>query len=78
MLDGRQAVGHHRQACYTESHCAQDLLVMQRHLQTLVVVLVMHVMDAVHGMNIGPRQPFHHDVELSHYVIVVENVAGHR
>ena len=75
VFDRRETVGHHREPGNAERHGAQDLLVVQRHLQTLVVVLVVHVMDAVHGMHIGLCQPLHHAVELRHDVIVLENVA---
>ena len=51
---------------------------MQRHLQALVEILVVHVVDAVHGMHIGLGQPFHRGVELRHDVVIVEEVAGDR
>ena len=49
---------------------------MQRHFQALVEVLVVHVVDAVHGVDIGARQPLHHVVELRHHVVIVEHIAA--
>ena len=51
---------------------------MQRHLQALVEVLVVHVVDAVHRMHVGARQPLHRGVELGQHLVVVEDVAGDR
>ena len=51
---------------------------MQRHLQAFVEILVVHVVDAVHRMHVGARQPLHRGVELGHHVVVVEEVARDR
>ena len=64
VFDRRQAVGDHRKAGNAERHGAQDVAIMQRHLEALVEVLVVHVVDAVHRMHIGAREPLHHGVEL--------------
>ena len=78
VFDCRQAVGDHRQAGNAERHGAQDVAIVQRHLEAFVEVLVVHVVDAVHRVHIGAREPFHHAVELFEHLVVVEHVAGDR
>ncbi len=75
VFDRRQAVGDHRQAGDAERHGAQDVAVVQRHLEALVEILVVHVVDAVHRMHIGAREPLHRVVELLHHLVVVEHLA---
>ena len=65
VLDRRQAVGDDGQAGNAERHGAQDVAVVQRHFETFVEILVVHVMDAVHRMHIGARQPLHHAGRIS-------------
>ena len=76
VFDRRQAVGDHRQAGNAERHGAQDVAVVQRHFEAFVEVLVVHVMDAVHRVHIGARQPLHHAIELLEHLVIVEHVAG--
>ena len=64
VFDRRKTFRRHRQAGDSERHGAKDIPVVQRHLEALVEVLVVHVVDAIHRMHIGPRQPLHRDVEL--------------
>ena len=45
---------------------------MKRHLQPLIEVLVVHVVNAVHRMDVGFREPLHGRVEPRHDVVVVE------
>ena len=49
---------------------------MQRHLDPLVRVLVVHVVHAVQRVDVGLGQPVHHRVEAGVHVGVVEHVAG--
>ena len=74
VLDRRQAVGHDREAGDAERHRAQDVAVVQRHLEPLVEILVVHVVDAVHRMHVGAREPLHGRVELRQHLVVVEHV----
>ena len=50
---------------------------MQRHLKTFVEILVVHIMNAIHRMHIGLREPLHHGVELGEDLVVIEIVARH-
>ncbi|MNL86026.1 hypothetical protein D3C87_2145590 [compost metagenome] len=45
---------------------------MQRHLDAFVAVFVMHVVNAVQGVDIELRQPFHHGVILFHDLVIIE------
>jgi hypothetical protein len=56
----------------------KNVAIVKRHFQAFVEVLVVHVVDAVHGMHVGLCQPFHGGIELGHDVVVVEEIAGHR
>ena len=78
VLDGAQAVGNHRKTGDAECHGAQDVAIVKRHLQPLIEILVVHVVDAVHRMDVGLGEPLHRGVELRHDVVIVEEVAGNR
>ena len=71
VLDRRQAVGGVRQPGDPESHGAQDVAVVQRHLDRLVAILVVHVVDDVERVDVRLRQPVHHPlVAVDHLVVV--------
>jgi hypothetical protein len=50
-------------------------VVVQRHLEPLVGVLVVHVVDHVHRVDVDAGQPVHHPLEAGHDVAEVEDVA---
>src|SRR5699024_10394743 len=78
VFDGGQRVGRNGETGNTAGHGAQDVCVVQCHLDAFVGVLVMHVVNAVEGIHVGLGKPVHHDVKLLKNVVVVENVAFHR
>ncbi|MNN88764.1 hypothetical protein D3C81_2064890 [compost metagenome] len=45
---------------------------MQRHLNAFVAVFIMHVVNAVQGVDIKLSQPFHHNIVFLHDVIEVQ------
>ena len=51
---------------------------MQRHFDALVIVFIVHVVNTVHGVDIGPREPLHHIIELGENIVVIQHVAIHR
>ena len=51
---------------------------MQRHLDRLVAVLVVHVVDDVERVDVGLREPVQHRVEAAHHLVVIEHVRGDR
>ena len=46
--------------------------IVQRHLQRLVAVLIVHVVDDVEGVDVQPRQPAHHLRVFFDDLVVVE------
>ena len=64
VADRRQAVRDDRQARDAERHRADRRVIVQRHLDPLVGVLVVHVVDDVHRVHVHARQPVHHSLEL--------------
>ena len=78
VLDGRQGICDNGQSCDARGEPAGHVLVVQRHLQLLVAVFVVHVVDDVEGVDVHLRQPAHHRVELLHDLVVVEVLAGDR
>ena len=55
---------------------AADVGVDQGHLGGLVVVLVVHVLDEVEDVDVEARQPVHHEVELVHDLVIVQELRG--
>ena len=72
VLDRREAVGDHRHAGHAERHGPERRVVVQRHLDPLVGVLVVHVVDDVHGIDVDAGEPVHHLLELVEHVVEVE------
>ena len=72
--DSREAVGDDRQAGHAERHGSHRRIVVQGHLEPLVRVLVVHVVDDVHGVDVHARQPVHHPLELLAHVVELEVV----
>ena len=72
VLDGGQGVCSHGKAGDTGSHGAENLRVMQSHLDALIAVLVMHVVDDVQGINVGLGEPILHVVEQLHYLVILK------
>ncbi len=75
VLDGGKAVGHHREPGHAERHRPERRMVVQGHLDPLVGVLVVHVVDDVHRADVHARQPVHHRLEPGRHVIELEVVA---
>ena len=78
MPDRRQRVGHDRQPGDAAGEGALRVVVVQRHLQALVGVLVVHVVDDVQRVDVDVGQPGHGVVEALPDVVEVQRVAGDR
>jgi hypothetical protein len=76
VLDRREAVGHDGEPGDAEGHGPLRVVVVEGHLDPLVGVLVVHVVDAVHRIHVHVRQPVHRPVEPGGHLVVVEDVAG--
>ena len=76
VLDGGKRVGHDGETGNAGGKPTMDVLVMQGHLQALVAVLIMHVVNDVERIHIHAREPRHHVAVLGNNVVVVEVVAA--
>ena len=76
ILDGGEGIGHYGEAGDAGSEPAGDFLIMQRHFQGLIAVLIVHVVDDVEGIDINAGQPLHHIHILLHDLIIVEVLGG--
>ena len=57
---------------------APHIGVDERHLRSLIVILVMHVLDEVQDVDIQACQPVHHLIVLVHHLIIIEIFRGDR
>src|SRR5699024_11416957 len=58
--------------CDTCSKCTSYICIDKRHLSSLIVVLIMHVVDHVQCINIQLGQPLHHLVIFLHNLVIVK------
>ena len=72
VLDRGQRIGDNGKTGKSASHRAVDLLIVQRHLETLVAVLIMHVVDDVQCVDVELTEPCAGLIKTRHYFIVVE------
>mmetsp|Transcript_18583 Transcript_18583/g.40673 ORF Transcript_18583/g.40673 Transcript_18583/m.40673 type:complete len:569 (+) Transcript_18583:82-1788(+) len=76
-LNGGERVSNDGEPRNAESHQAVHVCVMQCHLQALVVVLVVHEVDHVHGVDIQLCKPVNGLLKAGHdFVDVQRAVAG--
>ena len=75
VFDGGEGVGENRQACDAESHVAVHVCVVQGHLRLLVGVFVVHVMNHIHGGDVGLRKPVAIEGHALAHLVVVEILA---
>ena len=78
ISDGGEAVCHNGHPSHAKRHGPQRSIVMERHFDTLIRILVMHVVNDVHGIDIDAREPVHHFFELGDDVVKVEVLAFRR
>src|SRR6185437_11381780 len=71
----REAIGNDRHTRHAESHGPQGGIIMKRHFKTLISVLVVHVVNYVHGVDVDASEPSHHLLELVYHVIEVKVLA---
>ena len=78
ILYCRERIGRARKSRNASCEEAVHLCVVQGHLERLVAVFIVHVVNDVERVHIQPCQPVHHLFELCHYVVKVERpVAEH-
>jgi len=76
VFHGGKRIGCDRQARDSAGERAQDLAVVEGHLDALVAVLVVHVVDDVERPHVLPGQPPHHALEGGFNFRVIEDVAA--
>ena len=72
ILDRRERIGENRETGDAEGHVAVNVGVVQSHLRLLVGVFVVHVMDHVHGGDVGLRKPVAVEGHALAHLVVVE------
>ena len=75
IFDRREAVGDDGHAGDAERHGTHGSIIVQRHLNPLVGVFVMHVVDDVHGADICARQPVHDLLEPLDDIVEVQIIS---
>ena len=78
VFHGGERVGGDRESGDATRQRAQDLAVVERHLQALVTVLVVHVVDDVERAHILPGQPAHHAFKSGLHLFKIEHVTTNR
>src|SRR5580704_7356862 len=68
----RKAVSNYGHARDAKSHRPQRSVVVQCHLKTLVSVLVVHIVNDVHGIDVHACEPLHHSFELVYYLVEIQ------
>ena len=76
VLDGGQGVGHHGQSGDSGGEPAGHLLVVKSHLDPLIAVLVVHIVDDVQCVYIYAGQPFHHVLVGVHDLVIIQVLGG--
>mmetsp|Transcript_16360 Transcript_16360/g.19618 ORF Transcript_16360/g.19618 Transcript_16360/m.19618 type:complete len:366 (-) Transcript_16360:861-1958(-) len=75
VLDRREGVGGGGEPGHPEGHEALDLAVVQGHLQALVGVLVVHVVNHVHRVDVELREPLDGRPVALHDLLVPQDAA---
>ena len=76
ILDRREGVRRDREPGHAKGHVAVHVRVVQGHLDLLVGVLVVHVVDDVHGVDVQVRDPGDIAVKARLDLRVVERAAA--
>ena len=69
-------IGGDRQAGHAAAQGAVDLAVVQRHLDGLIRILVMHVMNDVQRFDVGLRKPFEGLLIVGLHLLVIERAVS--
>ena len=77
MLQRAERVRHHGKTCDAEGHEPLHVGIVKRHLDLLGGILVVHVVDHVHGVHVQVRQPLVVGVKTLHDRVEVEAFALH-
>ena len=64
VLDGREAVRHYRQSGDAAGTGAEDFVVMKSHLNFLIAVFIVHIVDDIQCVDIQLSEPVADGVEF--------------
>ena len=78
VLDGGEGVGGDGQTGHAAAEGAVHFLVVQGHLDGLVRVLIVHVVDDVQGHDVGLGQPFESLLVVGLNLLVIQGAVGFR
>ena len=78
VLHCSNRVGNDRHTCDTCSTCTFYIAIVKRHLESLVVVLVVHVVDDLQSIDVSLCQPTHHLLKFRHEFLICEVIASDR
>ena len=78
IFDRAERVGDDRKPRHAKRHQPLDVGVVQRHLNLLVGVFVVHIVDDVHRVDIEVAEPLAVEGETLHHLVVIQDVALER
>src|SRR6266850_439190 len=70
-----QAVGNHGQTSHAKGHGPQGSVVVQCHLEALIRILVVHVVNDVHGIDVNASKPLHQLFEPADNIVEIKVLA---
>ncbi|CRH65533.1 Uncharacterised protein [Chlamydia trachomatis] len=73
ILQSSQGICSNRQARHTATECTIDFPIVQSHLNGLVRILIMHVVDDVQSLNVGFGKPFQSLLVICLNLLVVKS-----
>ena len=69
VLDGREAVRHYRQSGDAAGTGAEDFVVMKSHLNFLIAVFIVHIVDDIQCVDIQLSEPVADGVKFFDYIV---------
>ena len=60
-----------RETCNTGCERTLTVIIDERHLSSLIIIFIMHIMDQVQYIHINVSQPVHPPVEFLDYFVVI-------
>ena len=75
ILDCREGVSNNRKTCDACCKPTVNMLIVQSHLDALVAVLIVHVVDCIKSVDINACKPAHHVQVLGEDIVVIKVLA---
>ena len=71
IFDCTEGIYNMRESCNTGCERTLAVIIDERHLSSLIIIFIMHVMDQVQYIHINVSQPVHPPVEFLDYFVVI-------